>query len=92
MGLKNTYRQLLSPEGPASWKGTPFAVDTLLLNIRFDSVIVPNLESCDVRGRLEEKTLAMTSVLQYAVESVLLSLKSITYTKEKGGKDSHQRR
>ena len=53
----------LGPEGAAAGERTPFAGDGMLLDMRLDGVDVEDFEACNVRGRVEEERLAVTSVL-----------------------------
>ena len=57
----------LGPEGAAAGEGAPFAGDGMLLDVRLDGVDVEDFKACNVWGGVEEKRLAVTSVLRAVV-------------------------
>lgn len=62
--FSSCFSERLGPKGSAAGRAAPFTLDVVFLDVRSDSVDVAQFECCDIWSRVEEKRLAMTSVLQ----------------------------
>ena len=61
------FCKCLGPESTAAGKSTPFALNIVFSDVRFDGVIILKLEGRDVWCGIEEERLAMASILFFTI-------------------------